>query len=241
MAGGETPRGARETRQAQSRRAAAQARRRTLRLRYMGGGLVALLLIFGAGAYYVSARSSAPATTTTSSTAPAQPGANIDGVSCQAEMLAYHIHAALIMYNHGHRVTLPADVGIPLNAAINQNGQNYCLYSLHTHDSDHAAGIIHVESPTQGTYTLGQFLDIWHYTALWDKQGTVAAANKISVDGSFADALRQVKPGAVHAYVNGKPMSSFRDITLTAHKVITIELGAPLVKPTTSVTFPAGE
>jgi hypothetical protein len=237
MAGGETPRGARETRQAQSRRAAAQARQRTLRLRYMGGGLVALLLVFGAGAYYVSARSSAPATTAT----PVQPGANIDSVSCQAEMLAYHIHAALIMYDNGQRVTLPADVGIPINAAINQNGQNYCLYSLHTHDSDHAAGIIHVESPTQGTYTLGQFLDIWHYTALWDKQGTLAAANKISVDGSFADAVRGAKQGAVHAYVDGKPVSSFRDITLTAHKVITVELGAPLVKPTTSVTFPAGE
>ena len=239
MAGGETPRAARETRQAQRRRAATQARQRTLRLRYMGGGLVALLLVFGAGAYYVSARSSAPAAT--SSTPPAQPGANIDGVSCQAEMLAYHIHAALIMYNHGQRVTLPADVGIPINAAINQNGQNYCLYALHTHDSDHAAGIIHVESPTQGTYTLGQFLDIWHYTALWDKQGTLAAANKISVDGSFADALRQAQPSDVHAYVDGKPVSSFRDITFTAHKVITIELGTPLVKPMTSVTFPAGE
>ena len=239
MAGGETPRGARDTRQAQRRRTAAQARRRTLRLRYMGGGLVTLLLVFGIGAYYVSARSSAPSTT--SSTAPAQPGANIDGVSCQAEMLAYHIHAALIMYHNGKRVTLPADVGIPINAAINQNGQNYCLYALHTHDSDHAAGIIHVESPTQGTYMLGQVLDIWRYTALWDKQGTLAAANKISVDGSFVDALRQAKPSDVHAYVDGKPARSYRDIILTAHKVITLELGAPLVKPTTSVTFPAGE
>ena len=34
-----------------------------------------------------------------------------------------------------------------------------CFYWLHTHTSD---GVIHIESPTQRIYTLGQFFDEWH-------------------------------------------------------------------------------
>ena len=33
-----------------------------------------------------------------------------------------------------------------------------CYYWLHTHTND---GVIHVESPTQRLYTLGDFFDIW--------------------------------------------------------------------------------
>jgi hypothetical protein len=33
-----------------------------------------------------------------------------------------------------------------------------CIYWLHTHD---ISGIIHVESPDNRTFTLGQFFDIW--------------------------------------------------------------------------------
>jgi len=188
--------------------------------------------VFGIGAYYVSARSSAP--TTTSSTAPARPGANVDGISCQAEMLNYHIHVALMLYQNGRQVTLPTGIG---HAVLNQ--QNTCLYWLHTHDFDHAQGIVHIESPTQQIYTLGQFLDLWRYSSIWGAWSD--AGRIITVDGSFVNALRSAKPNNVHVYVNGKAARSYNSIPLTAHDVITIELGAPLIKPTTSVTFPAGE
>ncbi len=34
-----------------------------------------------------------------------------------------------------------------------------CLYPLHVHDGE--PNIIHIESPIQKTYTLGNFFDIW--------------------------------------------------------------------------------
>jgi len=230
----ETAGRARGTRQ---RRRAGEGRGgRARRAGYVIAAAVALLLALAGGVYYASARGNAPPT---ASPAPAQPnlrpGTAIDGISCQAEMVDYHIHSALILYNHGRRVMVPANVGIPVNKAI--PNPYYCLYSLHTHEFDHAAGIVHIESPTRQVYALGQFFDIWRYTALWDAQGKLG----YSVDASFVDALRRAKPSDIHAYVDGKPVRSYRDITFTAHKVITLDIGAPLVKPATSVAFPQGE
>jgi putative peptide zinc metalloprotease protein len=166
-------------------------------------------------------------------------GAAVDGVPClQTEMLGYHIHAALTLYENGQRVPLPANIGIPVSRAINRNGQPTCLYWLHTHGFDHVLGIIHIESPTRRTYRLGQFLDIWYDTALWDAQGGLGH----SVDATFVEALRRARPSENHAYVNGKPISSdYRGIMLTAHKVITIEIGRPLKPPTAQVSFPQGD
>ena len=152
-------------------------------------------------------------------------------------MLNYHIHAHLTLYKNGKPVPLPADVGIPYSQAI--GGQHYCLYWLHTHD---ASGVIHIESPTPRLYTLGQFFDIWHNTSLWDAQGGIARAAGLVVDDSFVNALKAAKPGEIHIFVDGKPVStSYRDITLTKHKLITIEIGAPRKPPTTRYDFSAVE
>ena len=152
-------------------------------------------------------------------------------------MLKYHIHAHLTLYKDGKRVPLPADVGIPYSQAI--GGRHYCLYWLHTHDT---SGVIHVESPTARLYTLGQFFDIWHYTSLWDAQGGLAGPAGLVVDASFVTALKAAKPGEIHIFVDGKPVSSdYRSITLTKHKLVTVEIGTPLKPPTTHYTFPAGE
>jgi len=224
-------RGGRARRRAEGGRPA-----RPRRMGYIIGALVVLLVALAGGAYYVSARSNAPAVATTASAQPnVRPGTAIDGISCQAEIVDYHIHSALILYDHGRRVMVPANVGIPVNKAI--PNPYYCLYSLHTHEFDHTAGIVHIESPTRQTYALGQFFDIWHYTSLWDSEGKLG----YNVDASFVDALRRARPGDIHAYVDGKPVRSYRDITFTAHKVITLEIGAPLKPPTARVAFPQGE
>lgn len=36
--------------------------------------------------------------------------------------------------------------------------QEICIYWLHTHDN---TGTIHIESPIEKTFTLGQFLNVW--------------------------------------------------------------------------------
>ncbi len=75
--------------------------------------------------------------------------ADINGVRCQqGEQLIYHWHTTLKLYEQSEEVKVPANIGIFPN----------CLYWLHTHDD---SGKIHIESPIQRTYTLGNFLAIW--------------------------------------------------------------------------------
>jgi hypothetical protein len=78
-------------------------------------------------------------------------GLAIDGINCDTmEGAVEHIHSHLQIFNHGHAVSVPAQIGILANGG--------CLYWLHTHSSD---GIIHIEAPVKRTFTLGQFFDIW--------------------------------------------------------------------------------
>lgn len=60
-----------------------------------------------------------------------------------------HFHAHLDIIVDGQQVAVPAEVGIAGQSAIS---------SMHTHDS---TGIIHIESPTDATFTLGQFFTEW--------------------------------------------------------------------------------
>ena len=155
-------------------------------------------------------------------------GAPIDGISCEAETLNYHIHAHLTLYENGRAVPVPTYVGIPYSQAI--SGPHYCLYWLHTHDT---SGVIHIESPTPRFYTLVQFFDIWHNTSLWDAQGGLATPAGLVVDSSFVNALSSARPSDIHAFVSSKPVSDYRTITLTKHELITLEIGTPLKPPTT--------
>ncbi|MDE3208470.1 MAG: hypothetical protein KGL58_06485, partial [Pseudomonadota bacterium] len=69
-------------------------------------------------------------------------------------------------------------------------------------------------------FTLGQFFDIWGMPL---KPDDVAGLK-----------------GQITAYVNGKPYhQSLRNIPLTAHKQITLEIGKPVIKPPQYV-FPQG-
>jgi hypothetical protein len=63
---------------------------------------------------------------------------------------ALHTHEHLDLYVNGMHVAVPAGVGI---------GSDPRFFSpLHTHDR---TGIVHVESPVNKTYRLGQFFDVW--------------------------------------------------------------------------------
>src|SRR5262249_32757576 len=67
-----------------------------------------------------------------------------------AEGKLVHTHEHLDLYLDGKHVAVPANVGI---------GADPRYYSpLHTHDR---TGTLHVESPTNTTYTLGQFFGVW--------------------------------------------------------------------------------
>ncbi|MGZ4308973.1 MAG: hypothetical protein ACXVFC_08685 [Gaiellaceae bacterium] len=66
-----------------------------------------------------------------------------------AEGEVVHIHQHLDIFVNGKHEPVPALIGIYANQFLTQ---------LHTHD---ASGIIHVESPTKRTFTLGDFFGVW--------------------------------------------------------------------------------
>jgi hypothetical protein len=154
----------------------------------------------------------APVLAGTTAAATGQP---VDGISCNAgEQLVYHIHAHLTIFVNGVARQVPAAIGIPGPVAQNTQsgpfiGSGTCFYWLHTHAAD---GIVHIESPTERTYTLGQFFDEWGQPL-----GT-------SVVGPAR--------GHVTVLYNGKVFEGNpRDVPLTAHAQIQLEVGTPLVAP----------
>lgn len=139
-------------------------------------------------------------------------GQTIDGIDGSSqEMLKVHQHAHLSLFYKGQQIAVPAGIGIvkPFSEQNGFVGGGRAIYWLHTHD---ATGIIHVESPDNRRYTLGQFFDIWGQPL---EAGDVAGLK-----------------GTVHAYVNGAEYTGkLRDIALTAHGQITLVVGEPLVSP----------
>ena len=148
-------------------------------------------------------------------TSTAATGQTVDGISCQtAEQTVFHIHAHLTVFVNGSARQIPAAIGIP-GAQATQTAQGpfiesgNCFYWLHTHAPD---GIIHIESPVQRTYTLGNFFDEWGQSLGPDQVGPAR--------------------GHVVAIYNGQVYTGNpRDIPLTAHAQIQLQIGTPLVAP----------
>ena len=133
-------------------------------------------------------------------------GEPVDGIHCdQMEGNAFHIHQHLAIFDHGKPVGVPEDVGRPL--------MGNCFYWLHTHTPD---GIIHVESPTMRTYTLGQFFAVWGQPL-----------SRTNVAGA------KLRPGEhTTVWVDGNVYTGDpKQIELTAHLDVTIDVGPPAKKP----------
>ncbi len=156
-------------------------------------------------------------------TSGAPPTAPVDGIQCLgSEQLLFHIHAHLTVYVDGAARQLPYGIGI-VNPQVSQTpvgayvGTGTCFYWLHTHAAD---GIIHIESPVTRTYTLGDFFDVW---------GQQLSPVRV---GPATGPVTALYNGRLY---NGNP----RDIPLTAHAQIQLEVGRPLVSPV-AITFPSG-
>jgi hypothetical protein len=157
---------------------------------------------------------SAPALAGTSSAATGQ---TVDGISCQtSEQTVFHIHTHLTVFVNGQQRQVPAAIGI-LGAVAQQTpvgpfiGSGTCFYFLHTHAAD---GIIHIESPVQRTYTLGDFFDVWGQPLSSDQAGPAK--------------------GKVTVIINGKVYTGNpRNAPLGSHENLQLEVGTPLVAPMT--------
>lgn len=148
----------------------------------------------------------------------------VDGITCSStEQLVFHIHVHLAIYVDGQQRLLPPGVGIgpPLQFQQTSSGPfvvgGSCFSWLHTHDS---SGVIHIESPVQRVYTLGNFFDIW---------GQPLSATQVGP-----------ATGTVSATVNGQPFTGNpRNIPLNAHNVIQLDVGSTSPSPH-PYQFPSG-
>lgn len=148
----------------------------------------------------------------------------IDQIECQTnEQVAYHIHVHLTIFVNGLARQIPYGIGIdPPLQTTSQSGTfvdgGICYYWLHTHADD---GVIHVESPTQTQYDLGNFFDVWGQPLNSDQVGP--AVGKLTV------------------FLNGKPYTGDpRLIPLVAHNQVQIDEGTPVVPVQPQITFPTG-
>jgi hypothetical protein len=130
---------------------------------------------------------------------------------------ALHTHEHLDLYLDGKHVAVPANVGI---------GSDPRFFSpLHTHDR---TGILHVESPTRTTYTLGQFFAVWGVRLNATCIGSYCAGNG----------------RALQAFVDGKRVAGNpAQIPLRRHEEIVLAFGTRAERPKripSSYSFPAG-
>jgi hypothetical protein len=140
-------------------------------------------------------------------------GQSVDGIQCDSsEQVAYHIHTHLTVYVNGVLRPIPAGIGIV--APIAQQSANgvfdsasQCYYWLHVHAQD---GVIHVESPTQTDYTLGQFFAVWNQPLTADQVGQAKGRLTVLVNG---------------VRYTGDPAA----ILLKSHEDIQIDIGNPTV------------
>jgi hypothetical protein len=126
----------------------------------------------------------------------------IDGIECdRVEHLDFHTHTQLNMTINNQSYPVPAGIGIM---------QGYCIYWLHTHDN---SGLIHMESPIQRDFTLGQFLRLWNKFNSSDLVVQNIADNNIN--------------GTVMVYVNSTQMIAnntmdYRDLALKDNSNISL-------------------
>jgi hypothetical protein len=137
-------------------------------------------------------------------------GRPVDGIeSDSAERLAFHIHTHLQIYVDGQQRALPPGIGVVPPLQVQQTAQGPFVvggagfYWLHTHDD---SGVVHVESPVQRPFTLGELFDLWSQPLGPDRVGPATGPVTALVDG---------------VVVGGDP----RDIPLTAHAVVQLDVG----------------
>ena len=116
-------------------------------------------------------------------------------MSCTLDMYTqFHIHPQLKIIINGKEEIIPPNIGVSLT----------CMHPLHTHD---AVGTIHIESPEQRDFTLGDFF------AVWDKK-----FSKEQILDYVVDAQHEIV-----ATVDGKPNQDFENLILKDKQQIVIE------------------
>ncbi|MEA2192192.1 MAG: hypothetical protein QOI73_2313 [Solirubrobacteraceae bacterium] len=125
----------------------------------------------------------------------------------QAEGQVIHIHQHLDVFVGGKAVEIPANIGIGPGSTF--------ISPLHTHTDP--ASIIHVESPTESRFSLGQFFAVW---------GVRLSADCIGGDCAGAGGKQ------LRTWVDGKPVAGDPTrIVLQEHEEIVLAYGTAAQMP----------
>jgi hypothetical protein len=208
----------RKVRKEEARRQRESLQRKAARRKFYRWGIVALIVVVAA-----SVGTAVALNQTSSKNSTASPPATLQGMQhteapwtsgtlglkqrlqamglpvLSQEALAFHIHMLLQVYVDGKAVPVPQGVGI-------DEVQKF-ITVLHTHDT---SGIIHVESPIQKNYTLGQFFDVW---------GVPFSSSTL---GAYANAGDK----QIRVFLNGQPYNADpTGLILKQHEDIVVTFG----------------
>jgi hypothetical protein len=116
-----------------------------------------------------------------------------------------HIHQHLDLYVDGKQVTVPAQIGIDAAGGF--------ISDLHTHDT---SGVMHVESPMQQSFSLGQFFAVWG----------------LPLNAECIDSLCEKGDKQLRVWVNGDEVTADPTrIVLDEHQEIAIAYGTKAQVP----------
>ncbi len=137
--------------------------------------------------------------------------AQLEALSAEGNVL--HIHQHLDITINGQNIIVPANIGIATTF----------ISPLHTHDT---GGIIHIESPVNKDFTLGQFFTEWG----------------IKFDDSCISTFCTDDSHKIVVGVNSQPVSNPKDYVLKSHDEIHIWYGSSTDNPAfiPNFLFPSG-
>jgi hypothetical protein len=152
------------------------------------------------------------------------------------EFFTFHVHAHLDVFLNGEPVPVPGGIGIDITDPAVQHFEadgapgyggiekcdDPCISPLHTHD---ITGVIHIEAPSETTFTLGEFFTEWGVRL--DRSCVGGYCGPSAGVAVFVDGMRR----------SGNPA----DIPLSAHEEIAVVIGTPPTSIPDSYEFPPGE
>jgi hypothetical protein len=184
-------------------------------------GAILLVLLIGMIVWIIYNNKPAPLPTTAG------------GVPCdKLEQTRVHYHSALQIIYQGVQTPIPGNIGIVTDSAGNAS----CFYWLHVHAQN--PNVIHIESPANQVFTLGQFFDVW---TAWNKQSGLGPER---LDAMHVAQFTLTGDQKLVIYVDlqdGKGPQLYtgdpRAIAFKSHEVITLEITPPTVDPPPSFAF----
>jgi hypothetical protein len=142
----------------------------------------------------------------------------------QLEHTQTHYHAAIQIFYQGNPLNIPSDIG----------RLSTCFYWLHMHAE--SAGVIHIESPKNRTFTLGDFFKVWAVSKKTPEplDATHVSTITLTPDQKLVVYIDDQDAKTGPQLYTGDPAA----IVLKKHLVITLEITPPTLAPPPHFTFP---